>query len=208
MANARRGEDGLTDKQRAYVALRVGGARPDDAYLRAFKSGPVANHATVRKAAEHLERMPKIVQAIATARERAKRLEAEVERRVVDEASSAIAREIVLTRAAIIDELWGNAMKAKQAVPVLDKSGKPTGYFTANWAASNRALELLGKEIGMFKEAKEPDLFEKLSPEQVRALKAAIDSWVATCDGRADPAGGNGGAGPGDASGSPPRTIN
>ena len=79
MANARRGDDGLTDRQRAYVALRVGGARPDDAYLRAFKSGPVANHATVRKAAQHLERMPKIVQAIATGCESARRLEAEVE---------------------------------------------------------------------------------------------------------------------------------
>lgn len=96
MANSRRGEDGLTDRQRTYVALRVDGARPDDAYLRAFKSGPVANHATVRKAAEHLERLPKIVQAIATARERAKRLEAEVERKIVQEASSAIARQIVL----------------------------------------------------------------------------------------------------------------
>lgn len=69
-------------------------------------------------------------------------------------------------------------MQAKAAVPILDNRGKPTGKFTVNWAASNRALELLGKEIGMFKEAKEPDLFDKLSPEQVRALKMVLDEWA------------------------------
>lgn len=178
MARSKVGNDGLTDRQRAYAALRADGLHPRDAYLRAFKAGQVANMATVSKAAHHLEKLPRIVLAISDARRRKQRLEAEVERKVVEEASSAIARRIVLTRTSIIEELWSNAMIAKAAVPVLDRKGNETGEYQANIAASNRALELLGKELGMFREAKEPDLFEKLSPEQVRALKKVLDDWA------------------------------
>lgn len=60
-----------------------------------------------------------------------------------------------LSKEDVMSELWDNAMKAKAAVPVLDKKGNPTGFFVANWTASNQALIALGKEIGMFGDKKD-----------------------------------------------------
>ena len=48
-----------------------------------------------------------------------------------------------------MEQLFDNAMIAKAAVPVL-KNGEPTGLYQANISASNQALMLLGKELGMF----------------------------------------------------------
>ncbi|MBA2658017.1 MAG: hypothetical protein ABIW02_04415 [Nitrosospira sp.] len=69
-------------------------------------------------------------------------------------------------------ELWDNAMKAKQAEPIFDRKGEPTGIFTANFAASNQALHLLGKEIGMFAEKKEvpPREFANKSIEELTVI--------------------------------------
>lgn len=43
-----------------------------------------------------------------------------------------------------------NVERAMQAQPVLDSHGKPTGEYRYDGAVANRALELLGKNIGMF----------------------------------------------------------
>jgi hypothetical protein len=37
-----------------------------------------------------------------------------------------------------------------QNVPVLDRDGRPTGEYRYEGQVANKALELLGKEIGMF----------------------------------------------------------
>lgn len=178
MASARRNDNGLTARQEAYIALRIDGVAPADAYVRAFKSGQVANMRTVAESARRLEKLSKVAIAISAGRERRARLAAETERRVIEQASTELASEIVLSRKFVLDQLLDNAMKACAAVPVLDARGKPIGKYVANFAASNRALELLGKEIGMFREPKEVDLFENLSPRQVRELKAALDDWA------------------------------
>ena len=52
----------------------------------------------------------------------------------------------------IIDKLVQNALKGAQAVPVLDSEGKETGTFTYQGAVVNRALELLGRNYGLFTE--------------------------------------------------------
>jgi hypothetical protein len=57
-----------------------------------------------------------------------------------------------------------------QAVPVLDAKGNPTGDFTYQGNVANRALELLGKEQGMFVERKEvgkPGDFEALTDDEL-----------------------------------------
>ena len=46
-------------------------------------------------------------------------------------------------------KLRENVERAMQAVPVMGKDG-PTGEFKYDGAVANRALELLGKHIGMF----------------------------------------------------------
>ena len=42
--------------------------------------------------------------------------------------------------------------RAIQAVPVRDRQGAPTGEYQFNAAGANRALELIGRYIGMFQE--------------------------------------------------------
>jgi phage terminase small subunit len=43
-----------------------------------------------------------------------------------------------------------NAERALQHIPVLDRHGKPTGEYRYDGSVANRALELLGKQQGMF----------------------------------------------------------
>jgi hypothetical protein len=44
-----------------------------------------------------------------------------------------------------------------QGEPVLDRWGVPTGVYRYEGGVANKALELLGKELGMFKDAKPPE---------------------------------------------------
>ena len=45
-----------------------------------------------------------------------------------------------------------NYGKAAQAIPILDQYGDPTGIYTFQGHVANKALELIGKELGMFRE--------------------------------------------------------
>lgn len=69
--------------------------------------------------------------------------------------------DVVVTEKTGIDKAWvleqlvSNVRIAKAAEPVLDNEGKPTGEYKANINAANRALELIGKEFGMFVDRKE-----------------------------------------------------
>src|SRR5277367_7180129 len=72
----------------------------------------------------------------------------------------------------VIERLRENVERAMQARPVLDRAGNPTGSYVYNGAAANRALELLGKELGMFVEKRENkvvDEFDSMTDEQVAA---------------------------------------
>ena len=50
----------------------------------------------------------------------------------------------------VIRGLVENCNRAMEAVPVLDAKGEPTGQYTYNGAVANRALELVGRHLGMF----------------------------------------------------------
>lgn len=72
-------------------------------------------------------------------------------------------REAVAVRGvekAAVDRAWVTARlrevaeRSMQAEPVTDRDGNSTGEYTFNAAGANRALELLGKELGMFVERK------------------------------------------------------
>ena len=60
-----------------------------------------------------------------------------------------------ISRDWVIQKLKENHERASQAVPVLDKTGNPTGEYRFDASACNRALELIGKDIGMFVERKD-----------------------------------------------------
>jgi hypothetical protein len=72
----------------------------------------------------------------------------------------------------VIERLRENVERAMQAQPVLDRAGNPTGSYVYNGAAANRALELLGKELGMFIEKRENKIvneFDSMTTEEVEA---------------------------------------
>lgn len=73
----------------------------------------------------------------------------------VEELKSRIADGVVLSRQWVIERLVENAERAMQVEAVKDSSGKPTGEYRYEGSVANRALELLGKEIGMFVDRKE-----------------------------------------------------
>lgn len=110
-----------------------------------------------------------------TANEQASRLLANVNiRQRVDELLAQVNENAVkkaeLNKDWIIEQLIDNALIAKAAEPVLDAEGNPIGEYKANISASNKALELLGKEIGMFIDKSErgkPGDFERLQDDEL-----------------------------------------
>ncbi len=80
-------------------------------------------------------------------------------------------------RAWVVARLVETAERALQAVPVTDRKGEPTGEFTYQGSVALRALELLGRELGMFSDRKEPPEggVEGLSDEDLerRAVRLA-----------------------------------
>ena len=62
------------------------------------------------------------------------------------------------------------------AEPVLDAQGDETGEYKANLTAANRALELIGKERGMFVDRKEvrTGALDDVPHEELKALRDAI----------------------------------
>jgi phage terminase small subunit len=80
--------------------------------------------------------------------------------------------ETALTKAWVLEKLRLNAERALQERPVLDKDGNPTGEYRYEGAVANRALELLGKALGIFIERREegkPGDFAHLSDEELDA---------------------------------------
>jgi phage terminase small subunit len=68
----------------------------------------------------------------------------------VEELQAAAAAKTVLSRQWVIERLVETVERAMQAVPHLDHEGNPTGVFTYQGNVAIKALELLGKELGMF----------------------------------------------------------
>lgn len=86
--------------------------------------------------------------------------------------------ELAITRGDVLRELWDNAMSAKAAVPVLDHKGNPTGEWRADFSASNKALELFGKEAHrMFVDRKEilAGPIDSLEHDERKRLLALLD---------------------------------
>jgi len=63
-----------------------------------------------------------------------------------------------------------------QHTPVLDAKGKATGIYAYNGHVANRAIELIGKELGMLVDrsniTNQGDLVERLQAGRERTAKA------------------------------------
>ncbi len=76
---------------------------------------------------------------------------AEVRARV-DELTAEFIEKSKLTKQWVLDGLKENFERAMQRVAVLDAQGNPTGRYTYQGQVANKALELIGQELGMFVE--------------------------------------------------------
>jgi phage terminase small subunit len=90
----------------------------------------------------------------------------------------------VLSKTWVIAKLTQNVERAMQETEVLDVKGRPTGEFRYDGSVANRALELLGKELGMFREIQELHHFAPVTdllksrlarrrPEALQEIEAA-----------------------------------
>ena len=78
----------------------------------------------------------------------------------------------VLTKTWVIKRLVENVERAMTAIAVTDREGETTGEYKYEGSVANRALELLGKELGMFVDRKEvgaPGDFDDMSPAELDA---------------------------------------
>jgi len=137
-------------KHELFSQLVASGMRNQDAYERAgFKRD---RHNAARL---HTKLRPRI-DTLMRARERA----------AIESAATAQAQPW-LTRDYVIDALRENAERAMQATPVLDAKGAPTGEYRWDGSVANKALELLGKELGMFIERRSIDQTVSITEDQI-----------------------------------------
>jgi phage terminase small subunit len=95
------------------------------------------------------------------------------EREVIHAQATADAiKSTALTKEWVIETLKENVARAMQATPVrTNDEGEPSGEYQYQGSVANRALELLGKELGMFVDRKEvgkPGEFESMNADQLR----------------------------------------
>lgn len=69
-----------------------------------------------------------------------------------------VARQATVDATWIREKLKQNTLRSLQAEPVLDNQGKETGVYKYAGNVANRALELLGKDLGMFTDKLEVSL--------------------------------------------------
>jgi hypothetical protein len=87
-----------------------------------------------------------------------------------NQATAKAVEATALTKEWVITKLIENANRAMQAEAHRSEDGKPIGEYSYNGAVANRALELLGKELGMFIDRKEvgsPGEFERMTDEEL-----------------------------------------
>ena len=99
---------------------------------------------------------------------------------IAAKANAIAVKALAITREDVLRELWDNAMRGKAGVPVLDREGKPIGEYRTELSASNKALELFGKEAhGMFidrRETGKPNQFAELTEAELDAEIAAREA--------------------------------
>lgn len=84
-------------------------------------------------------------------------------------------------KAWVLHELIEVVKMAKSAEPVRDNEGNPIGEYKQNLNAANKALELIGKEQGMFVDRKEirTGALDDVSTAELEALDAAYTAIYA-----------------------------
>ena len=82
----------------------------------------------------------------------------------VQKAQESLVARVELHQEWVIDRLREIVERSMEAVPVLDNKGEETGVYIFIGSVANRALELLGKHIGMFVDRKEISFNHTIKP--------------------------------------------
>ena len=93
-----------------------------------------------------------------------------------DKAATAIIVKAAIDKAWVLNQLVENVRMGKQADPILDGEGNPTGEYRQNLPAANVALGLIGKELGMFIDRKEirTGELDGLGGDELKQLRDAL----------------------------------
>jgi phage terminase small subunit len=146
-----------------FATLIAGGMTPTKAYSAAGFTG--------RGSAQSASRLAKSSPVAARIAELSHDLSCMARQRAV------VDREYVLRR------LRENVERAMQVKPVLDSKGKPVGTYRYDGSVANRALELIGKELEMFRDGHDHTFKwdgdpKKLTKEQLETLTKALEEQV------------------------------
>src|SRR5712692_8714147 len=90
--------------------------------------------------------------------------------------AQAAATRAAIDREYVLAGLKENYRRAMQQEPVLDSKGRPTGEYTYHGSVANRALELMGKELGMFVERHETAVVWDGNPKTLTNLQ--LDNMI------------------------------
>lgn len=111
------------------------GKTADEAYVLAGYKRNRGNASTLKQDQSILER----VSALLAERES-----------IHAQATTDAIKSVGLTKEWVIETLMENVAKAMQAKAMTNDEGQPIGEFQYQGSVANKALELLGKEMGMF----------------------------------------------------------
>ena len=120
----------LTPKQEAFALAYVLTGNACEAYRRSYDCSRMKQK-TLEPVASKMLAHPKVGTRIAELR-------------------ANIAERSEITVEKILRGLWDNYEKAMRHTPVLNQAGEPTGEYRYEGAVANRALELMGRHLGMF----------------------------------------------------------
>ena len=151
-------------RHEAFAQALAAGKSQEQAYaLAGFKANRGNASTLVRKQQSILKRVEEI---------QGRKVEAEV--RAVEK----LAEKIAVSKEYVISRLRENVDRAMQHRPVLDAEGNPTGEYRYDGMVANKALELLGKTLGLYIERKEigdPGEFERMSDAELdQALREEV----------------------------------
>lgn len=153
----------LTVKQENFCLAYIEAGNASEAYRRAYNAGKMKEK-TIWEKASALLSDGKVAARVAE-------LRAAVTEKAV--------KKLEISKEWVLEQLVENVKMAKQAEPVCDEEGNPIGEYKQNLAAGNKALELIGKELGMFvdrKEIRTGALLEEADTETLLEMRRQIEA--------------------------------
>lgn len=104
---------------------------------------------------------------------------------MAQQATAKAAEALSIDKQWVLARLVENAERALQAVEIKDSRGVGTGEYKYEGSVANRALELIGKEFGMFIDRKEvrKGSLDGLNADDRKELREAIERELASRSG-------------------------